>query len=402
VWGYALAVVEDPVEPRLLFLGTEFGLYLSVDGGENWSKWTQGFPTVSTMDLAIHPTESDLVIGTFGRSIYVLDDLRPLRALAREGTGLLSRRLKVFEIPDARLVEEKTPAGIIFPGAAEYSGTNRPAGARITFLTNRENGKEGKGSVANPARSDSVTVEILDSAGTLLRTLRAHAEQGFNRFTWDLRRKGVRSVLQDRRRGGDQEPPGPSVLPGGYTVRITSGGERDSARVTVLGDPRLGIASSAMAAKNAMRLRVLALTSALNGAAERLREAKTAAERIRELEKRDDDTASVVARAGKEVLESIAALMGALTEPEAQGIRSNPDLLPARVGKASAYLRSSWEGPNKTEVSVLDSAEEGVRAFLVRVNAFIAGGWAEYRRKVEGAHLSLFPETPPLELIPER
>jgi hypothetical protein len=98
----------------------------------------------------------------------------------------------------------------------------------------------------------------------------------------------------------------------------------------------------------------------------------------------------------------IAVLMGALPEPEGQGIRSNTELLPGRVGRASAYLRSSWEAPNCTETRVLVSAEDRVRGFLVRVNAFISGGWSEYRKKVEEAHLSLFPETPPLELILER
>ena len=184
-------------------------------------------------------------------------------------------------------------------------------------------------------------------------------------------------------------------------VRIISGMEKDSARVRVLGDPRVQISASAMEAKNAMRLRVLSLTSALNGATERLREAKRGAERVKELVK-EGDTTSVVARAGKEILDSIAVLMGALTEVEGQGIRSNPDLLPARVGRASAYLRSSWDVPNSTETRVLESAEDGVRAFLVRVNAFIAGRWAEYRKGVEEARLSLLPETPPLELIPER
>jgi len=82
VWGYVLCFVQDPVEPNLMFAGTEYGLYVSFDGGDNWNRWTSGYPTVSTYDMTIQPRESDLVIATFGRALWVLDDIRPLRALA--------------------------------------------------------------------------------------------------------------------------------------------------------------------------------------------------------------------------------------------------------------------------------------------------------------------------------
>ncbi len=82
VKSYTLSIIEDIEEPNLMFLGTDDGLYISVNAGEKWTKWTEGFPTVSVKDLVIHPREHDLVIGTFGRAAWVLDDIRPLRALA--------------------------------------------------------------------------------------------------------------------------------------------------------------------------------------------------------------------------------------------------------------------------------------------------------------------------------
>src|SRR5690606_855802 len=83
--GYALVLQQDPVEPDLLFLGTEFGLYVSFDAGARWQKWRHGVPTASVMDLAVHPREHDLIVATHGRALYVLDDIRPLRELARLG-----------------------------------------------------------------------------------------------------------------------------------------------------------------------------------------------------------------------------------------------------------------------------------------------------------------------------
>ncbi|MGB5238678.1 MAG: hypothetical protein WBN59_13685, partial [Flavobacteriaceae bacterium] len=84
VKGYTLSIVEDPISEKLLFLGTDDGLYFSLDGAKRWQKWNEGFPTVSTKDLVIHPREEDLVIGTFGRAAWVLDDIRPLRAIAED------------------------------------------------------------------------------------------------------------------------------------------------------------------------------------------------------------------------------------------------------------------------------------------------------------------------------
>ena len=90
VTSYALSIIEDPEEPNLLFLGTDDGLYISIDKGDKWTKWTKGFPTVSVKDLIIHPREHDLIIGTFGRAAWVLDDIRPLRAIAKNKDILLS------------------------------------------------------------------------------------------------------------------------------------------------------------------------------------------------------------------------------------------------------------------------------------------------------------------------
>ena len=87
VRGYTYCFEQDPVESNLYFAGTEFGLYVSFDAGKNWNQWTNGYPTVPTTDLVIHPRDHDLVIATFGRSFWILDDIRPLRELASRGVA---------------------------------------------------------------------------------------------------------------------------------------------------------------------------------------------------------------------------------------------------------------------------------------------------------------------------
>ncbi|MFN2239546.1 MAG: WD40/YVTN/BNR-like repeat-containing protein, partial [Thermoanaerobaculia bacterium] len=111
--GYALSIEQDPVDPDLLFLGTEFGLFLSVDGGRGWLPFRHGIPTVSTMALTIHPREHDLVIGTHGRSAYVIDDVRPLRELTPE---LLRAPLHLFQPADAQQYRVGQTGSERFPG----------------------------------------------------------------------------------------------------------------------------------------------------------------------------------------------------------------------------------------------------------------------------------------------
>ncbi len=118
VWGYVLSFEQDPVEPKLMFLGTEYGLYISIDAGANCTKWTNGYPIVSTMDMIIHPCEYDLVIGTFGRAAYVLDDIRPLREIAQKGLNILEEEIHVFDPPEAVLANNKRAPGFYSAGDA--------------------------------------------------------------------------------------------------------------------------------------------------------------------------------------------------------------------------------------------------------------------------------------------
>ncbi|TAG54941.1 MAG: hypothetical protein EAZ29_04120, partial [Runella slithyformis] len=213
VFGYVWSVIQDPVEPNLIFVGTETGLYVSIDGSKTFTKWKNGYPTVPTADLVIHPRESDLVIGTFGRAIYVLDDIRPLRILAKEGVQVLDKSLKMFEIPDAYLVNYRNNPGIEFPGDATFGGENKKQGATLSFVLNPEK---------KDVKSDSVKVEIFDMKGNKIRTFRAEGKVGMNRIQWDLNKKGIRMPMQAKPTLKDApEPRGTNVLPATYKIRIS-------------------------------------------------------------------------------------------------------------------------------------------------------------------------------------
>ncbi|MGB6150443.1 MAG: hypothetical protein WBG48_00505 [Pricia sp.] len=151
VESYTLSIVEDLENPNLLFLGTDDGLYISFDAGVQWQKWTEGYPTVSTKDLVIHPRENDLVIGTFGRAAWVLDDIRPLRALASD-MSVLKKDIQLFEPPTAYQAAYQQPTGSRFGADAIYNGENRKKGAMLTYYI--KEGKKAKDSISDGNASD--------------------------------------------------------------------------------------------------------------------------------------------------------------------------------------------------------------------------------------------------------
>src|SRR5688572_3705606 len=132
VKGYALCVLQDPATPELIFAGTENGLWISLDNGQTFQQWTNGYPSVSTFDLAIQEREADLVIASFGRALYVLDDIRPLRALAAN-KGMLNKKITLFPIPDGYLASYKNAPGYEWSTWGLWDAENRPRGAAISY-----------------------------------------------------------------------------------------------------------------------------------------------------------------------------------------------------------------------------------------------------------------------------
>ena len=429
--NYTLASVQDPEEAKLLFLGTENGLFVSIDQGKNWSRWTNGYPAgVPTMDLVIHPREHDLVIGTFGRAFYVLDDIRPLRALAKAGDGLLSKQVHLFTPPVAVNATIQQPTGPRFDADATYNGENRPAGAMITYVINRPEEKAdapkaepkpaGKGqqkpevapAAAAPAKTDkakydSVRLEIFNAAGVLIRTLKQKApeDNGVSRMYWNMTEKGVfgptrASGATGRRRGGFGEPSGPEVLPGTYKLRMTFGGQKDSTMLTVQGDPRLKFDDQVRKERYDLEKQVMKLTENMATAARQLNESLAVVE---DLEKRIKDAGKAdLKEAGdrtKVMKDSVNALMDLVhgKEDKRQGITmSETRNVMDYVYTASGYVNSGLDPVNDTDRRVLEQAKAKVIRVLGRVDGFFAGPWKDYRTMMEKVTISPFKDYPPI------
>lgn len=225
VKGYALSFIQDPVEPNLLFLGTENGLWISLDEGATWTQFKNGFPSVSTMDLIIQEPESALIIGTFGRAIWVLDDLLSLREIA-------AKRLKssITALPMNDAVQVKglfiNPPGNIWTGFhTTFEGENRVfQKTKIPFY------------LLDSLDSTSVVkATIYDAQKKLIKTLETKKlEKGLNYLIWKLDEQAA--SLNRANQGVNSK--GIAVLPGDYNIVLNYNNSKDTTKVKVITDPR--------------------------------------------------------------------------------------------------------------------------------------------------------------------
>lgn len=221
VYGYALSFIQDPVEPNLLFLGTENGLWVSFDKGKNWEKFRNGFPSVSTMDLKIQRRESALVIGTFGRSIWIIDDLHSMRKLA---SGTIKDNLEIAslnEVVQVKGIFINAPGNIWSGFHTTFQGDNRPfKTVQIPYFI-------------QSSKVDMVSGAVYDTENQLIRRIASGPPvEGLNYIEWDLDEH--KYELPDARSGSRGIP----VLPGEYKVVLDHGEDSDSVWVSVIADPR--------------------------------------------------------------------------------------------------------------------------------------------------------------------
>jgi photosystem II stability/assembly factor-like uncharacterized protein len=219
VSGYAHVIKEDSVNPNLLFLGTEFGLWISVDGGQHWAQYKgSNFPAVAVRDIAVQARESDLVLATHGRGIWIIDDISPYRALtpdlmAKEAVLLPGRTIQYFDA-----------WGGWSEGDETFNGPGRPTDAQITYY---QHGRHIFG---------DLKIEILDQNGKVIDSVAGSKHRGMNRAGWSMRMKAP--AVPPAATALFEAAQGPRVLPGTYTVKMTKGDHVYTEQINVVLDPR--------------------------------------------------------------------------------------------------------------------------------------------------------------------
>jgi photosystem II stability/assembly factor-like uncharacterized protein len=418
--GYALSILQDHVDPGLLFLGTEFGLFVSTNAGRDWVKFTAGVPTVSVMDMAIQERESDLVLGTHGRSLYILDDYSALRGLSAKDFG---RRLAILSATPGQQYDPNQTPSTRFTGSGEFRAENEPYGVMVTFMANgddlphpdaelereRNIRHRNNADAANPGNDSEegppkVEMTIRTVEGDLIRKRRAAVHQGVNRIVWGLQRDGVRPMpgpesgeLEDGLPGSFQVPPGEYELalslPSKDNETVTA-----KRRVTVLPDPRSPFSPEARLANYRALMSLQQMQEQAVTAVERIVNAREDVDTVialidkrRQTGQQQDESLQALGEQAETLLKALDALEKRFRKPpRTKGIVYDSDRIANRINLAMFYAGSSADAPTATADVYRDIAAQVLEAGLADLDSFLSGELTNFSRNATDAGIGLF------------
>jgi hypothetical protein len=409
VKGYALCTIQDPTEPNLIFVGTEHGLWVSFDNGSSFQQWKNNYPSVSTYDLAIQEREADLCIATFGRALYIIDDIRPLRKVAANNGNEFSKKLIVFKAPDAYQARFRPGMGYDWSVWGLYEGQNRGRGASYSFFAVPDKmrtdslDKNRKDSVASArkTRSDSASVRIYNANNELIRTLKVKADSGLNRYSWGFEMKGSRQPGSQKPKPNAPEPGGLPVYPGLYKITITLGKETDSTMIVVNPDPNVPNNKEIYDAKMTSVKRIDKSLARLTEITDRLAEAEETISKVdASLKNVEGKNADSTRNMGKAMTDSIKNIRNFIfgKEQEKQGTGSPYQItVNGKLGDARQEVLNKTKIPDQQEIRMTEEAEGLVTQAVQKANVFFTGKWKDYQQMVESNPAKLFKEYKPVE-----
>jgi photosystem II stability/assembly factor-like uncharacterized protein len=417
--GPVLAIAEDHVNPNLIFVGTEFGLFFSIDGGQKYVQLKGAMPTIAVRDLSIQKRENDLVVATFGRGIYILDNYVPLRLLRPE---MLKEEAVLFPVKGALMYIQSQPLGgrgKSFQGESFYTAENPPFGATFTWYLkdtiktrkerrqDSEKEAEKKGQPAQwPSQSDlraeeeeeapSLIFTVTDSGGRVVRRLSGPVTSGMQRITWDLRYPSPTLPPPPNPEAEDPfaEPPGgPLVMPGRYKVSMA---KRVAGVVTPLGQPQEfdivvegqeSMSVSDRAALVEFQTKVARLQRAVGGALDAANALKPRLAAIRRaLLDTPSAPESLLAEAtvlDKRTNDILRALRG--DTAARQRNMNTPPSINERVNNIVGQQRMSTSRPTGTQISQYSSAAGEFEGVLAQLRQLIEGDLARLEKQMEVA-----------------
>ena len=325
--GWINVVREHPANPRVLFVGTETGLYVSVSGGESWTRFTGTFPTVPVDDLVIHPRDNDLIVATHGRSLFVLDDIGWLSGVT---PATLTADVHLFAARAATVMQLWKDES--FGAQRQFIGPNPPQGAILNYYLR--------------SAAPGLKVVVRDAQDAIVRELAAPGDPGFNRMVWDLRASAPEGVPNAR---------GPFVVPGRYRVSLSTGGDATT-EVDVEWDPALPLsdeerrlrftfldeAGQLQKAVHDASTALTALAKELAGVQDKVRSAATVKGTVEQLQRR-------VGRGG-----------GGEEEGFGGGLRSQVNGLISEIDGGGAQ-QGTLTGPTATQRARLEASRAEVR-----------------------------------------
>ncbi len=417
--GTVYTIAQDHVDPELLFVGTEFGMFFTRNGGENWTQLSAGIPVIACRDLEIQRRESDLVIATFGRGFFILDDYSPLRNLTPE---VMDEQAVLFPVKDALLYNQGTPVGSSgkgHQGDSFWLAKNPPYGAIITYRLNEgldtlkkqrrkadsekfENNEPAFYPTWDELRAEdreldpAIILTIKDADGAVVRRFGGPSGSGFHRVAWDLRYPDISPVNLNRSGPStpwDDIPAGPYAMPGTYSVTVS---KRVLGEETVLAGPvefetsLLGsneLQTDDFSASLAFQKKAAELNRAVLGASRTMSEAGSRLDHIRQA---INDTPAL----DRSMLDEIDSLDNQLddmkvvmngdrtisshSEPTTPGLRS-------RVSRVMWGTRSITSAPTQTQRESLNVAAGQFGPLLEELRSLVEKDIKDLEDRLEAA-----------------
>jgi len=376
---------EHPRTPSLLFVGNEVGAYYSGNGGRTWSKLQYNLPTVPVHDIKIHARENDLVIGTHGRGIFIIDDITPLERLAEAERSITY----LFPVKASTLFNynNSIPGGLrgaASLGERSFSAPNPPFGTTLTYYV-RDSLPKGR----------TLTLAIFDSTNKRIRDLTVNSRPGLHRATWDLRLAAP--YFNPRAQGNRGQPQGAFVLPGRYTARLTLSGRGDSVAATsvetpvvVNPDPLVQLSAAEYRALHDMRLRAASEQARVQGvvrSAELLKEQMTEVKNaLKNLTGADSlsTQANAIDKEVDDILTKVRGRQGAAENDADDKNRFTPSIQ-ERVNGVANEIGDVTSPPTRLQRETLDSAMKDLEREVTRLNALLTARVPALNRALDAA-----------------
>jgi len=377
VRGYTLSVVQDTQEPNLVFLGTEHGLWISIDKGSNWVQFKNGFPSVSTMDLKIQESESALVVGTFGRAIWIIDDLWALRAAGgkklKKGISALGTN-KVVQVKGLFI----NPPGNIWSGFhTTFEGENKVfQKMQVPYFINNIMDSSIK-----------LIATVYDKTGRQINTISTQPKHtGLNYLIWKLDEKAA--TLPGA--WVSEESRGIPVLPGEYKIVLEYANSKDSNTVQVIADPRFDLAPAIDQQLYSYQKDVDQQVQLLASALKSIDQRGNALSKFEQLLREWDDTSK------NELLQQIKRVQAELDELRSEGKTPRPKrqvgawqtsiISPySRVNDVQQIARSRTHPISQQEKQLLEEVKGMVQAFQQKVDQVIKDSWTPLAKQIKSA-----------------
>ena len=353
----ARVIREHPRNQNLLFLGTEFGAFVSFDRGGHWAR-LGGLPVVRVDDIQIQPRDNDLVVGTHGRSIWILDNINALEQLT---PAVRESDFHLFEVRPGtqfRLYNSKGNTGHMW-----FAAANPPYGAVIDYYL-------------KSAPKADVKVTIADKSGQAVRELKGGKEPGLNRLEWDMRMAPPRPPEPGEQEGFFGAPRGPRVPPGEYTVKVAVDGKEESAQLRVDEDPRIQIAAADRARQSDAQNKAYAMQKQITAARASLDSLKKQISALQDSLKSMPGTGSLTAPV-KTLSDQVESIERRLVQRQDRSGNAGPQLpgTPIPINTRLNRLAFGFDGytaaPKASELESLEAISKDLASLIGELNKVI-------------------------------